>query len=111
MKGRADSYKRYDSVKCSRNNVGNGKITGSGDNEFCSFEGGHLTLTTCPVQRNIQWLPTRHQEDGTRGSQLLRSKSDWEQTLLEQDLFEGERKKQRELIVLEFPGESPSNHR
>lgn len=43
-------------------------------------------LTICPVQRNIQWLPARHQEGGTRVSQLLKSMSGWERTWPEQDL-------------------------
>lgn len=48
-------------------------------------------LTICPVQRNIQWLPARHQEGGTKGSQPLKSKSGWEWTWPEQDLTEGEK--------------------
>lgn len=48
-----------------------------------------LALTICPVQKNIQWLPARHQEGGTRESQLLKNMSGWEWTWLEQDLSEG----------------------
>lgn len=45
-----------------------------------------LALTICPVQRSSQWLPARHQEGGTKGSQLLKSMSGWEWTWPEQDL-------------------------
>jgi len=48
-----------------------------------------LALTICPIQRNTQWLPARHQEGGTRESQLLKNMSGWEWTWLEQDLSEG----------------------
>lgn len=54
---------------------------------------GALVLTICLAQRSTRWLPAKRQVAGTRVSPLLKSRSGWEWTWLEQDLSDEDKDK------------------